>query len=116
MQSLYGHCLVYMTPTDSISHSLGGLYGLYCLHETQPFNPPFRIHLSPCPSLKRRMATCELYRRSTIGMCLTDTLDEMVSPGKLGPHLAIQSMAEALDTKLRTKVSIKRPVIILELQ
>nr|GEZ16261.1 small nuclear RNA activating complex (SNAPc), subunit SNAP [Tanacetum cinerariifolium] len=47
MQSLYGHCLGYMTSTDFISHRLGGLYGLYCLHETQPFNPPFRIHLSP---------------------------------------------------------------------
>nr|GEW58995.1 hypothetical protein [Tanacetum cinerariifolium] len=47
MQSLYAHCLGYMTSTDSISHRLGGLYGLYCLHETQPFNPPFRNHLSP---------------------------------------------------------------------
>ncbi|GJW85968.1 casein kinase 1-like protein 3 [Tanacetum coccineum] len=35
-------------------------------------------------SSTRRMATFELYRRSTIGMCLTDTLDEMVSTGKLG--------------------------------
>lgn len=47
MQSLYAHCLGYMTSTDSISHRLGGLYCLYCLHETQPFNPPFRIYLSP---------------------------------------------------------------------
>lgn len=60
------------------------------------------------------MATFELYRRSTIGMCLTDTLDELVSTGKLGPEVAIQvlvqfdkSMAEALDTKVKTKVSIK---------
>ncbi|GKC59069.1 small nuclear RNA activating complex, subunit SNAP43 protein [Tanacetum coccineum] len=41
------HCLGYMTSTDSISHRLGGLYCLYCIHETQPFNPPFRIYLSP---------------------------------------------------------------------
>ncbi|KAK9074661.1 hypothetical protein SSX86_007259 [Deinandra increscens subsp. villosa] len=44
MQSLYAHCLGYMTSTASISHRLGGLYCLYCLHETQPFKPPFRIY------------------------------------------------------------------------
>ncbi|MFS7979637.1 putative transcription initiation factor IIA, gamma subunit, transcription factor IIA, helical [Helianthus anomalus] len=36
------------------------------------------------------MATFELYRRSTIGICLTKTLDEMVSSGILGPEVAIQ--------------------------
>ncbi|XP_071729552.1 uncharacterized protein [Rutidosis leptorrhynchoides] len=46
MQSLYGHCIGYMTSSGSISHRLGGLYCLYCLHETQPFNPPFRIYIS----------------------------------------------------------------------
>ncbi|PWA98979.1 small nuclear RNA activating complex (SNAPc), subunit SNAP43 protein [Artemisia annua] len=46
MQSLYAHCLGYMTSTKSLSHRLGGLYCLYCLHETQPFKPPFRIYLS----------------------------------------------------------------------
>ncbi|KAI3712493.1 hypothetical protein L1987_71050 [Smallanthus sonchifolius] len=45
MQSLYAHCIGYMTSSDSISHRLGGLYCLYCLHETQPFKPPFRIYL-----------------------------------------------------------------------
>ncbi|XP_024960673.1 uncharacterized protein LOC112501213 [Cynara cardunculus var. scolymus] len=45
MQSLYTHCLGYMTSTASISHRLGGLYCLYCLHETQPFKPPFKIYL-----------------------------------------------------------------------
>ncbi|KAM0008215.1 putative transcription initiation factor IIA, gamma subunit [Helianthus debilis subsp. tardiflorus] len=66
------------------------------------------------------MATFELYRRSTIGMCLTETLDEMVSSGILGPELAIQvlvqfdkSMAEALDTQVKTKVSIK--VLVLSI-
>nr|GFA61092.1 transcription initiation factor IIA subunit 2 [Tanacetum cinerariifolium] len=60
------------------------------------------------------MATFELYRRSTIRMCLTDTLDEMVETRKLGPGHAIEvlvqfdkSMAEALDSKVKTKVSIK---------
>lgn len=47
MQSLYTHCLGYMTSTASISHRLGGLYCLYCLHETQPFKPPYKIYLCP---------------------------------------------------------------------
>ncbi|XP_076921978.1 transcription initiation factor IIA subunit 2-like [Bidens hawaiensis] len=60
------------------------------------------------------MSTFELYRRSTIGMCLTETLDEMVSSEIIGPELAMQvliqfdkSMVEALDTQVKTKVSIK---------
>ncbi|KAL9244477.1 hypothetical protein vseg_018251 [Gypsophila vaccaria] len=60
------------------------------------------------------MATFELYRRSTIGMCLTETLDEMVQNGSLSPELAIQvlvqfdkSMTEALEAQVKTKVSIK---------
>ncbi|XP_071733470.1 uncharacterized protein [Rutidosis leptorrhynchoides] len=48
MQSLYGNCMGYMTSSASISHRLGGLYCLYFLHETQPFNPPFRIYISSC--------------------------------------------------------------------
>ncbi|KAF7833757.1 small nuclear RNA activating complex (SNAPc), subunit SNAP43 [Senna tora] len=60
MQSLYAHsigtCLTletlfcsyagYMVGNASLSHRLGGLYCLYCLHETQPFKPPFRVYLS----------------------------------------------------------------------
>lgn len=42
----------------------------------------------------RRMATFELYRRSTIGMCLTETLDEMVQNGTLSPELAIQVLVQ----------------------
>ncbi|KAL8459616.1 hypothetical protein ACS0TY_036093 [Phlomoides rotata] len=60
------------------------------------------------------MATFELYRRSTIGMCLIETLDQMVSNGILSPELAIQvliqfdkSMTEALKTEVKSKVSIK---------
>ncbi|KAL3843857.1 hypothetical protein ACJIZ3_001260 [Penstemon smallii] len=91
------------------------------------------------------MATFELYRRSTIGMCLTETLDQMVAGGILSPELAIQvliqfdklveieelpivgikqvlkenedkeycyallisSMTEALETEVKSKVSIK---------
>lgn len=40
------------------------------------------------------MATFELYRRSSIGMCLTETLDEMVSNGTLSPELAIQVLVQ----------------------
>ncbi|KAF4382139.1 hypothetical protein G4B88_009429 [Cannabis sativa] len=61
------------------------------------------------------MATFELYRRSTIGMCLTETLDEMVQNGTLSPELAIQvlvqfdkSMTEALETQVKSKVTIKQ--------
>ncbi|XP_078169855.1 transcription initiation factor IIA gamma chain / TFIIA-gamma (TFIIA-S) [Carex rostrata] len=60
------------------------------------------------------MATFELYRRSSIGMCLTETLDEMVSNGTLSPELAIQvlvqfdkSMTEALESQVKSKVTIK---------
>ncbi|RVW65687.1 Transcription initiation factor IIA subunit 2 [Vitis vinifera] len=60
------------------------------------------------------MATFELYRRSTIGMCLTETLDEMVQNGTLSPELAIQvlvqfdkSMTEALESQVKSKVTIK---------
>ncbi|KAF3337447.1 transcription initiation factor IIA subunit 2 [Carex littledalei] len=60
------------------------------------------------------MATFELYRRSTIGMCLTETLDEMVSNGTLSPELAIQvlvqfdkSMTDALESQVKSKVTIK---------
>ncbi|KAL6180155.1 hypothetical protein ACLB2K_046822 [Fragaria x ananassa] len=68
------------------------------------------------PIHRKKMATFELYRRSTIGMCLTETLDEMVQNGTLSPELAIQvlvqfdkSMTEALETQVKSKVSIKPP-------
>ncbi|KNA04783.1 hypothetical protein SOVF_196550 [Spinacia oleracea] len=60
------------------------------------------------------MVTCELYRMSRLGMCLTETLDEMVMSGTLGPELAIQvlvqfdkSITAALEAQLRAKVTIK---------
>ncbi|KAG8066904.1 hypothetical protein GUJ93_ZPchr0005g16020 [Zizania palustris] len=73
-------------------------------------------HIRPRPIHRRRsaMATFELYRRSTIGMCLTETLDEMVSSGTLSPELAIQvlvqfdkSMTEALENQVKSKVVVK---------
>ncbi|KAK7858551.1 transcription initiation factor iia subunit 2 [Quercus suber] len=66
------------------------------------------------------MATFELYRRSTIGMCLTETLDEMVNSGTLSPELAIQvlvqfdkSMTEALESQVKSKVTIKGGPILV---
>ncbi|XP_052118227.1 uncharacterized protein LOC107489737 isoform X3 [Arachis duranensis] len=35
-----------MCGTASLSHRLGGLYCLYCLYETQPFKPTFKVYLS----------------------------------------------------------------------
>lgn len=46
MQSLYAHCIGYMVSNGSLSHRLGGLYCLYCLYETQPFKPPFKVYIS----------------------------------------------------------------------
>ncbi|XVF34601.1 hypothetical protein REPUB_Repub18cG0072700 [Reevesia pubescens] len=46
MQSLYAHTIGHMVNVDSLSCRLGGLYCLYCLYETQPFKPPFKIYLS----------------------------------------------------------------------
>ncbi|KAF4357576.1 hypothetical protein G4B88_024106 [Cannabis sativa] len=46
IQSLYAHSIGYISSTNSLSRRLGGLYCLYCLHETQPFKPPFKIYLS----------------------------------------------------------------------
>ncbi|KAG6608125.1 Transcription initiation factor IIA subunit 2, partial [Cucurbita argyrosperma subsp. sororia] len=82
-----------------------GIHGLYRFYSVDiPGNLVFR----------RRMATFELYRRSTIGMCLTETLDEMVQNGTLSPELAIQvlvqfdkSMTEALESQVKSKVTIK---------
>ncbi|KAH9616181.1 hypothetical protein KSS87_007423 [Heliosperma pusillum] len=46
MQTLYSHSMSHMISNKSLSHRLGSLYCLYCLYETQPFNPPFKIYLS----------------------------------------------------------------------
>ncbi|KAK8552119.1 hypothetical protein V6N12_040733 [Hibiscus sabdariffa] len=60
------------------------------------------------------MATFEIYRRSTIGMLLTEILDEMVSSCTLSPELAIQvlvqfdkSMTEALGSQVKDRITIK---------
>ncbi|XP_050214147.1 transcription initiation factor IIA subunit 2-like [Mercurialis annua] len=62
------------------------------------------------------MQTLEIYRRSTIGMCLIETLDAMVQSGTLSPDLAIQtlvqfdkSMIGALESQpqVKSKLSVK---------
>jgi len=59
------------------------------------------------------MAYYELYRRSTLGMTLTDALDEMVTTGELTPTIAMKVLAQfdkfmngALKS-LKTKLSFK---------
>ncbi|KAK8646767.1 hypothetical protein V6N13_120542 [Hibiscus sabdariffa] len=63
------------------------------------------------------MATFEIYRRSTIGMLLTEILDEMVSSCTLSPELAIQvlvqfdkSMTEALGSQVKDRITIKHTI------
>ncbi|KAJ1733726.1 Transcription initiation factor IIA subunit 2 [Coemansia biformis] len=56
----------------------------------------------------------ELYRKSTLGIALTDSLDDLIQAGHITPQLAIQvleqfdkSIALALSTKVKTKAVIK---------
>ncbi|CAM0955088.1 unnamed protein product [Alopecurus aequalis] len=60
------------------------------------------------------MVALEIYRRSLIGMGLTETLDEMVSSGRLDPDLAIrvllqfdESMSAALQHKVTSRAVFK---------
>ncbi|KAI5074252.1 hypothetical protein GOP47_0010213 [Adiantum capillus-veneris] len=59
-------------------------------------------------------SNCELYRKASIGTSLTDALDELVTNGSLTPLLAVKvlmqfdkSMNDALQTKIKSKVSFK---------
>ena len=38
----------------------------------------------------------ELYRRTSIGIALTDALDELVSSGQVDPQLALKVLANVL--------------------
>ncbi|CDS04103.1 Putative Transcription initiation factor IIAFT subunit 2 [Lichtheimia ramosa] len=56
----------------------------------------------------------ELYRRSSIGMALTDSLDELIQSGHIHPQLAMRvlttfdkSISEALSQLVRNKATIK---------
>lgn len=46
MQSLYAHAIAHMVSEDVLPRRLGGLYCLYCLYETQPYKPCFKIYIS----------------------------------------------------------------------
>lgn len=56
----------------------------------------------------------ELYRRSTIGLALTDALDDLIQNQQLTPHLAMKvlyqfdrTMVDILTNRLRTRGTIK---------
>ncbi|KAJ3282144.1 Transcription initiation factor IIA small chain (TFIIA 13.5 kDa subunit) [Borealophlyctis nickersoniae] len=60
------------------------------------------------------MAQYELYRRSSIGVALTDTLDELIQEGHVDPQIAMKTLgqfdqviAEALHQKVKAKATIK---------
>ncbi|KAL3676144.1 hypothetical protein R1sor_026092 [Riccia sorocarpa] len=60
------------------------------------------------------MGSYELYRKSSIGMSLTDALDELVTNGTISPLLAVKvlmqfdkSMNEALQQKVKSKTTFK---------
>ena len=56
----------------------------------------------------------ELYRHTTLGMCLQDALDEMISSQQVPPNLALQvlkqfdrSINKALSSRVRTRYGFK---------
>jgi len=60
------------------------------------------------------MSAYEFYRHTTLGMCLTDALDELIQTGQINPQLAQKvllqfdkSITDALSNHVRAKVSFK---------
>ncbi|KAJ9067568.1 Transcription initiation factor IIA subunit 2 [Entomophthora muscae] len=56
----------------------------------------------------------ELYRSSTLGMALTDSLDELITSGQINPQLAMKvltqfdkSVTEALGAQVKSRASFK---------
>lgn len=56
----------------------------------------------------------ELYRNTTLGVCLQDALDEMISNQQISPNLALRvlkqydkSISKALSSRVRTRYSFK---------
>jgi len=68
------------------------------------------FHSQPVMSAQQNL---ELYRRSTLGMALTDALDDMVTSGELAPLLAMKVLAEfdkSMASELKTtnsKLTVK---------
>ncbi|KAL0427122.1 UNVERIFIED_CONTAM: hypothetical protein Slati_2887000 [Sesamum latifolium] len=87
MQSLYAHSIGYMVSSGSLSNRLGGLYCLYCLYETQPFKPPYRIYLSLGVGISKQSNEVSQH-----------PLTDRIGPGELRQlkNLAIESKAKGL--------------------
>lgn len=58
--------------------------------------------------------TYELYRNTTLGMCLQDSLDEMIGTQQMSPQLALRvlkqfdkSVSKALSSRVRTRYTFK---------
>lgn len=56
----------------------------------------------------------ELYRRSSLGMTLTDTLDDLISEHTIDPQLAMKvlanfdrAIAETLNEKVKSRLNFK---------
>lgn len=56
----------------------------------------------------------ELYRRSAVGLALTDSLDELIQNNQLSPQLAMKvlyqfdrTMVDLLNNRVRTRGTIK---------
>ncbi|KAI9293334.1 transcription initiation factor IIA, gamma subunit [Neoconidiobolus thromboides FSU 785] len=56
----------------------------------------------------------ELYRSSTLGMALTDSLDELITTGQINPQLAMRvlnqydrSVTEALGNQVKSRATFK---------
>ncbi|KAG6866457.1 hypothetical protein C0991_003975 [Blastosporella zonata] len=61
----------------------------------------------------------EFYRGSSIGMALTDSLDELITSGAITPQLAMKvlqqfdkSLADTMVKQVKTKTSLKVPTIL----
>ena len=62
----------------------------------------------------RLLMNYELYRRSTLGLALTDSLDELIQDNQLSPQLAMKvlyqfdrTMVDLLNNRVRTRGTIK---------
>ncbi|KAF8526613.1 transcription initiation factor IIA, gamma subunit, helical domain-containing protein [Hysterangium stoloniferum] len=63
---------------------------------------------------EKEAAYYEFYRGSSIGMALTDSLDELITSGAITPQLAMKvltqfdkSLTETLSKQVKTKTSLK---------
>jgi transcription initiation factor TFIIA small subunit len=76
------------------------------------YNAPVELHSNK--PLKMSIHPYSIYRKSSIGLCLEDAVDELVESGKLPPALQKDIMAqfdksinEALSNQTKNKILIK---------